>query len=80
MSYNILCAVFLATLAVMTSSVVGLIDPYEGGRYQLCHAWLKVGQIRPKWDKSGTFSDQISVHFELLKSDMKQTRICPIWG
>ena len=23
----------------------------------------KVGQIDPKWDKSGTFSDQISVHF-----------------
>ena len=22
----------------------------------------KVGQIGPKWDKSGTFSDQISVH------------------
>ena len=24
--------------------------------------WLKVGQIFPKWDKSGTFSDQISGH------------------
>ena len=24
---------------------------------------LKVGQIGPKWDKSGTFSDQILVHF-----------------
>ena len=23
----------------------------------------KVGQIGPIWDKSGTFSDQISVHF-----------------
>ena len=23
----------------------------------------KVGQIGPKWDKSGTFSDQTSVHF-----------------
>jgi len=23
----------------------------------------KVGQIGPKWDKSRTFSDQISVHF-----------------
>ena len=38
----------------------------------------KVGQIGPKWDKSGTFSDQISVHFnskssksqDLLKSDL----------
>ena len=24
---------------------------------------MKVGQIGPKWDKSGTFSDQISVRF-----------------
>ena len=24
--------------------------------------WSKVGQIGPKWDKSGAFSDQISVH------------------
>ena len=28
----------------------------------------KVSQIGPKWDKSRTFSDQISVHFGLLKS------------
>ena len=37
----------------------------------------KMGQIGPKWDKSGTFSDQISVHFgtaapKLLKSDLKK--------
>ena len=25
---------------------------------------FKVDQIDPKWDKSGTFSDQISVHFD----------------
>ena len=25
----------------------------------------KVGQIGSKWDKSGAFSDQISVHFEI---------------
>ena len=36
----------------------------------------KVGQIGPKWDKSGTFPDQISVHFgsvrqNILKSDLK---------
>ena len=36
----------------------------------------KVGQITSKWDKSGTFSDQISVHFgspsqNVLKSDLK---------
>ena len=44
-----------------------------------------VGQIGPKWDKSGAFSD-ISVRFALrqaeapnaLKSDLKKTRICPI--
>ena len=35
----------------------------------------KVGQIGPKWDKSGTYSDQISVHFgsesqNALKSDL----------
>ena len=39
----------------------------------------------PKWDKSGTFSDQISVHFgsvsqNVLKSDLKKSQICPIWG
>ena len=33
----------------------------------------KVGQIGPKWDKSGDFSDQISVH-------LARGRICPIWG
>ena len=31
-----------------------------------------VGQIGPKWDNSGTFSDQISVHFGF------QSRNCPI--
>ena len=59
----------------------------------------KVGQISPKWDKSGAFSDHISVHFvgeirdylgpiptslliepNVLKSDLKKSRICPIWG
>ena len=40
----------------------------------------KVGQIGPKWEKSGTFSDQISVHFgalrqNVLKSDLKKFRI-----
>ena len=44
----------------------------------------KVGQIGPKWDKSETFSDQISVHFgvsqNVLKSDLKKSRICLIWG
>ena len=27
----------------------------------------KVGQIGPKWDKSGAFSDQISVHLAPLR-------------
>ena len=45
----------------------------------------KVDQISPKWKKkSGTFSDQISVHFgsqsqNVLISDLKKSRICPIW-
>ena len=29
------------------------------------HFGTKVGQIGPKWNKSETFSDQISVHFGL---------------
>ena len=29
----------------------------------------RVGQIGPKWDKSGTFVDQISVHFTEVVSD-----------
>ena len=45
----------------------------------------KVGQIGPKLDKSVTFPDQISEHFgavrqNVLKSDRKKSRICPIWG
>ena len=44
----------------------------------------QVGQIAPKWDKSGTFSDEISVHFgspsqNVLKSHLKKSRICPNW-
>ena len=57
---------------------------------QVLQGWLtrfglKMGQIGPKWDKSGTFSDQIPVHFgsssqSVLKSDLKKSWICPIWG
>ena len=41
-----------------------------------------VGQNGAKWDKFGTFSDQILVHFgsmsqNVLKSDQKKSRICP---
>ena len=35
----------------------------------------KIGQIGPKWDKSGTFSGQI---LDVLKFDLKKSRICPI--
>ena len=38
----------------------------------------KVGQIGPKWAKSGAFSNQISVH--LAPGPGKRPRICPIWG
>ena len=43
----------------------------------------KVGQIGPKWDKSGTFSDQISVHFgspsqNVLNYDLKKSYTCTI--
>jgi len=40
---------------------------------------LKVGQIGPKWDKSGTFSDQISVHFWPIFPNLSptQTPVCP---
>ena len=45
----------------------------------------KVGQIGNNWDKSGTFSDQISVQFgsasqNVLKYDIYKPLICPIWG
>ena len=33
----------------------------------------KVGQIGPKWDKSGIISDQISVHFD--SSEFKRGQI-----
>ena len=40
----------------------------------------KEAHIGPKWDKSGTFSDQTSVHFgslsqNVLKFDLKKSRI-----
>ena len=46
---------------------------------------LKVSHIGPKWDKSGAFSDQISLHFgsqsqNVLKIDLKKSRNCPICG
>ena len=48
-----------------------------------CQLVTKVGQIGPKWAKSGIFSDRISVHFgtrrhNVLKSDLKKTGTIPI--
>ena len=46
----------------------------------------KVGQIGPKWDKSRKFSDQIQYILarcdapKCTESDLKISRICPIWG
>ena len=40
----------------MTGSRYTFIVPRDG------RFGSKVGQIGPKWDKSGAFSDQISVH------------------
>ena len=42
-------------------------------------------QIGPKWDKCGTFSDLISVHFgagrqNVLKSNMKSPGFVPFWA
>ena len=46
---------------------------------------LKMGQIDPKWGQSRDFLDQSSVHFgsasqNVLKSDLKKSRIYPILG
>ena len=50
-----------------------------------CQFGKQVGQIVPNWEKSVTFSDQISVHFgsesqNVLKSDLKKSRIFPNLG
>ena len=37
--------------------------------------WPKVGQIGTKWDKSGTFSDKISVHFGSANHKLVQTHL-----
>ena len=39
----------------------------------------KVGQIGPKWDKSGTYSDQAG-RLNLLKYDLKFFWISQSWG
>ena len=44
---------FLLTIVVVYLSILATRDGRFGS---------KVGQIGPKWDKFGAFSDQISVH------------------
>ena len=39
----------------------------------------KVGQIGHKWDKSGTFSDQISVHFGSAEPKCTEIRSENVW-
>ena len=65
---------------IQGKNLYSLCRKFGGGR--LTRFGPKVGQIVPKWNKSKTFSDQISVHFEsasqsVLKSDVKKSRICP---
>ena len=45
------------TFAIITGSRYPSLIGRRDGRFG-----SKVGQIGPKWDKSGAFSDQISVH------------------
>ena len=35
---------------------------------------LKVGQVGSKWDKSGAFSDQISVHFGSVSKNVRKKK------
>ena len=56
-----------------------------GQPLQGCQIRSESGSYCPKLDKSGTFSDHISVYFDtlsqnVLKSDLKKSRNCPIWG
>ena len=46
----------LRVTVFMSTAVTGMVDFV-----------LKEVQNGPKWDKSGTFSDQISVHFGSIK-------------
>ena len=46
-------------LSLQSTQICELVDGRDG-RFS-----SKVGQIGPKWDKSGAFSDQISVHLAL---------------
>ena len=50
---------FVSTLAALSLGLIGL-----AGNVVRCVSFgTKMGQIGLKWDKSWTFSDQISLHF-----------------
>lgn len=65
---------------------------HRGTRHQQYYSQIKdnrfvpkVCQISPKWDKEETFSYQISVNFDskspnVLKFDLRESSIPPIWG
>ena len=78
---NTAISFFLTTL----NSVNSPMNSTSPSSTHRCQFDPKVGQIVPKWGKSGTFSDQISVHFGALrqnvpKSDLKKSQIFPILG
>ena len=67
-------ALRLASVRVVCSELFGT------GMSDLGPIWVR---LAPKWDKSGTFSNHISVHFRLpslnvLKYELKKSRICPL--
>ena len=50
--------------ACVVNGLTPIIKHYRNAiHYKAVWFRPKVGQIGLKWDKSGTFSDQISVHF-----------------
>ena len=64
-------------------------DEQYGNREEVTHIDVRfgtvVGQIGPKFGQIGDFSDQIPVHIDtaiqnVLKSDLKKSRIFPIWS
>ena len=51
------------------------VSRQTAGMVDLASKWVK---LEPKLDKCGTISDQIEPN--VLKCDLKKSRICPIWG
>ena len=72
------------------SKVKTLSNKYEfvDARSHSEHGWPDLDQkcvnLAPIWTNPRLFSDEIIVHFaqrqNVLKSDLKKSRICPIWG